>query len=92
MKKIAFRVRSRGQKWPAAAIDCSRLYGLSYLASPDLSEPRREAWMSCKSVLQNRQFLPEQRQRKKSFNIGLPDLPDRRRKEAMHFELIKLED
>jgi hypothetical protein len=47
------------------------------LAMPNLFDPRCKAWMSRKSPLQSRQFLPEERQRKNSFHVGLPDLPGR---------------
>src|SRR6516165_8841375 len=62
------------------------------LASPDLFDPGRKAWMSPKPALQVQQFLLEDRKKEQPFNVGLPDLPDRRRNEAIHLELIKLKD
>ena len=57
--------------------------GLS-LNPPNLFEPPCKARVICKPVFQHRQFLPEERQRQKRLNIGLSDLPDRRRKETVH--------
>ena len=48
--------------------------------------------MPCNSVFQVRQFLPKDWQRKKPFDIGLSDLPDRRWKEAVNPEFIELAD
>ncbi len=43
-------------------------------------------------VLQDGQFLAKGWQSKKRFYVGLPDLPDCRRKEAVNLELVKFED